>query len=50
MKSKKIFTEFNKDKHVVTLDPELLAHAEQKGGVLIMTDTTIYRLEKVRYD
>lgn len=47
MKTKKVFMEFNKDRHVVTIDPMLLAHAEQKGGVIIATDTGYYRLEKI---
>lgn len=45
---KKIFKYFNKSKHVITIDPQLIAHAEQEGGVIIMTDNAFYKLEKIK--
>lgn len=43
----KVYKEFNKDKHIITLDPEILVHADQPGGVIISTESGLYKMEKI---
>lgn len=46
MKSK-IFKEFDKDKHVIELDPRIIEAASQDGGVIIATDQGYFKMEKI---